>query len=115
METVKLDADPETFGKIKIDNTGRRMKLYIKLNQGETAAWEQIKMAFTGGEVPDDQLARIFLFRGIQAIQEELNARIEAMSDEEREAILAEMSADTSDSPAPVDTSGVSGVPPVSG
>ena len=98
MESITFSADPESFGKIKIRTEGRRMKLYIKLNQEETEGWNNVKQAFTGGQMDDSQLARIFLFRGIQAMQEDLNARIMSMTDEEREAALAEFN-DESETP----------------
>ena len=95
MESITFSADPESFGKIKTRVEGRKMKLYIKLNQQETEGWNNIKQAFTDGNMSDDQLARIFLFRGIQGMNDDLNARINSMTDEEREAALAEFNEET--------------------
>jgi hypothetical protein len=95
MESITFSADPESFGKIKIRTEGRRMKLYINLNKEETDGWNNIKTAFTDGSMSDDQLARVFLFRGIQGMNDDLNARINSMTDEEREAALAEFNEET--------------------
>lgn len=88
---MKTKIKPEDFGKVKVDNTGRRMKLYIKLNKEETEMWNAMKDAFTDGQLGDDQLARIFMFKGIDAINRELDERIAQMSDEEKEAIIEQI------------------------
>jgi hypothetical protein len=82
----------ETFGTFKLRDGDRKMKLYIKLNKDETAQWEALKNALTGGDMSNDTLARILFFKGIHAITSELNERVENMSDEEKEEIMSKMS-----------------------
>ena len=84
--------DGETFGTFKLRDGDRKMKLYIKLNKDETAQWEALKNALTGGDMSNDTLARILFFKGIHAITSELNERVENMSDEEKEEIMSKMS-----------------------
>ena len=86
--------DGETFGTFKLREGDRKMKLYIKLNKDETAQWEALKQALTGGDMSNDTLARILFFKGIHAITAELNERVENMSDEEKEEIMSKMSAE---------------------
>ena len=86
--------DGETFGTFKLREGDRKMKLYIKLNKDETAQWEALKQALTGGDMSNDTLARILFFKGIHAITSELNERVENMSDEEKEEIMSKMSAE---------------------
>ena len=86
--------DGETFGTFKLREGDRKMKLYIKLNKDETAQWEALKNALTGGDMSNDTLARILFFKGIHAITSELNERVENMSDEEKEEIMSKMSAE---------------------
>ena len=45
----------------------------------------------------NDTLARILFFKGIHAITAELNERVENMSDEEKEEIMKQMSAEQAD------------------
>lgn len=94
---VKFIANGETFGKFKLREGVRRMKLYIKLNKEETQQWETLKQALTGGNVTDDTLARILFFKGIHTITQELNERVENMTEEEKQEIMKEMSAEQAD------------------
>ena len=73
------------------------MKLYIKLNKEETDQWKALRTALTGGQVTDDTLTRIMFFKGIHSITQELNERVENMTDEEKEAIMKSMSAEQAD------------------
>ena len=73
------------------------MKLYIKLNKEETANWESLKQALTGGQMTNDTLARILFFKGIHAITAELNERVENMTEKEKEEIMLEMSKEQAD------------------
>jgi len=66
------------------------MKLYVKLNQHETEQWEALRAALTGNNVGDNELARVMFLRGVMAFTTELNERIDAMSDEEKDALLDE-------------------------
>ena len=70
------------------------MKLYIKLNKEETAQWEALKQALTGGDMSNDTLARILFFKGIHAITSELNERVENMTEEEKAEIMSKMTAE---------------------
>ena len=94
---ITFAVDGETFGKFKLREGDRRMKLYIKLNKEETANWEALKQALTGGQMSNDTLARILFFKGIHSITAELNERVENMTDAEKEAIMKEMSAEQAD------------------
>ena len=94
---IVFDVDGETFGNFKLREGERRMKLYIKLNGEETNKWNVLKNALTGGELSDETLARILFFKGIHAITQELNERVENMSDEEKKSIMDSMSADQAD------------------
>ena len=96
-EKITFAVDGETFGKFKLREGDRRMKLYIKLNKEETANWEALKQALTGGQMSNDTLARILFFKGIHSITAELNERVENMTDAEKEAIMKEMSAEQAD------------------
>ena len=89
-DKIKIKINSAEFGKFKINNNGRRMKLYIKLNQHETEQWESLRDALTGGNVSHDELARVMFLRGVMAFTTELNERIEAMSEEEKEKLLNE-------------------------
>ena len=73
------------------------MKLYIKLNKEETGQWTALKGALTGGEITDDTLARILFFKGIHTITQELNERVENMTEEEKAEIMEQMTADQAD------------------
>lgn len=97
MDKTKFTTSPENFGEFKIKTEGRRMKLYIKLNKEETEMWGSMKEAFTQGNVPDDQLARIFLFKGIDAINRELDERIANLTEEEKAEIVAKIEAENSE------------------
>ena len=96
-EKITFAVDGENFGNFKLREGDRRMKLYIKLNKEETANWEALKQALTGGQMSNDTLARILFFKGIHAITDELNQRVENMTDEEKEAVMKEMSAEQAD------------------
>ena len=73
------------------------MKLYIKLNSEETQQWEALRNALSGGQMTHDTLARVMFFKGIHTITQELNERVENMSDEEKEKIMEKMSAEQAD------------------
>jgi len=96
-DKITFAVNGETFGKFKLRDGDRKMKLYIKLNKEETAQWESLKQALTGGQMSNDTLARILFFKGIHAITAELNERVENMSDEEKEEIMKQMSAEQAD------------------
>jgi len=87
--TFKMNG--ENFGKFRIDDKGKRMKLRIKLDKAETEQWKVLKEALTGGELSDDTLARVMFFKGITTITQELNERVENMTDEEKEKVLEGM------------------------
>ena len=55
----------KNFGRFKLRDKGRRMKLYIKLTKEDTQQWLTLKEALTGGEITDETLARIIFFKGI--------------------------------------------------
>tara|TARA_R110000824_G_scaffold164766_3_gene341192 strand:+ start:3201 stop:3542 length:342 start_codon:yes stop_codon:yes gene_type:complete len=88
-DKIKITINSGKFGQYKIKN-GRRMKLYIKLNQNETQQWEALREALTGNNVGNDELARVMFLRGVMAFTKELNERIESMSDEEKAELLNE-------------------------
>ena len=96
-EKITFAVDGENFGNFKLREGARRMKLYIKLNTEETANWNALKQALTGGEMSNDTLARILFFKGIHTITAELNERVENMTDEEKEKIMKQMSAEQAD------------------
>jgi len=76
----------------KVKNKGRRMKIYIKLNQEEGQRWTDIKNAVTGGgkPVPDEEFAKIILFRGLNAFMDDMHEAMNAMDEEEKKKILEE-------------------------
>ena len=96
-EKITFAVDGENFGNFKLREGDRRMKLYIKLNKEETDQWETLKNALTGGQMSNDTLARILFFKGIHAITQELNERVENMTEEEKEAVMKAMSAEQAD------------------
>jgi len=96
-EKITFAVDGENFGNFKLREGERRMKLYIKLNKDETQQWETLKNALTGGQMSNDTLARILFFKGIHAITQELNERVENMTEEEKESVMKAMSADQAD------------------
>lgn len=96
-DKITFAVNGETFGKFKLRDGDRKMKLYIKLNKEETDKWDALKQALTGGEMTNDTLARILFFKGIHAITAELNERVENMTDEEKETIMKQMSAEQAD------------------
>jgi hypothetical protein len=89
-DKIKIKINSGEFGKFKIKNNGRRMKLYIKLNQHETEQWEALREALTGNNVSNDELARVMFLRGVMAFTTELNERIEKMSDEDKAKLMEE-------------------------
>ena len=93
-EKITFAVDGETFGKFKLREGDRRMKIYIKLSKDETAQWKALKNALTGGNLSDDTLARIMFFKGIHTITSELNERVENMTEEEKANIMKNMNAD---------------------
>tara|TARA_R100000458_G_C8197439_1_gene189067 strand:- start:490 stop:861 length:372 start_codon:yes stop_codon:yes gene_type:complete len=96
-EKITFAVDGENFGNFKLREGDRRMKLYIKLNKEETQQWEALSKALTGGQMTNDTLARILFFKGIHTITQELNERVENMTEEEKEAVMKEMSAEQAD------------------
>lgn len=96
-DKITFAVNGKTFGNFKLRDGDRKMKLYIKLNKEETDQWNALKNALTGGEMSDDTLARVLFFKGIHTITAELNERVENMTDEEKETIMKQMSADQAD------------------
>tara|TARA_R100000479_G_scaffold123988_1_gene64109 strand:- start:1031 stop:1402 length:372 start_codon:yes stop_codon:yes gene_type:complete len=96
-EKITFAVDGENFGNFKLRLGDRRMKLYIKLNKEETAQWDALSTALTGGQMSNDTLARILFFKGIHAITQELNERVENMTEEEKDTIMKQMSAEQAD------------------
>jgi hypothetical protein len=96
-EKITFAVDGENFGNFKLREGDRRMKLYIKLNKEETDQWDALKNALTGGQMSNDTLARILFFKGIHTITQELNERVENMTDEEKEEIMSKMSVEQAD------------------
>jgi len=79
----------------KVNNKGRRMKIYIKLTQEESARWHEIKNAVTGGavggqNVADDEFAKIMLFRGLNAFMDDIHSALDEMDDSEKQKLLEE-------------------------
>ena len=91
LEKITLaELNPQNY-KFKIKHSARRMKLYIKLTKEETDGWNNIKTAISGGQaISDDNLAKLLFFLGINNIMEELNEKINNMSEEEKAKALAE-------------------------
>jgi hypothetical protein len=96
-DKITFAVNGETFGKFKLREKNRKVKLYIKLNKEETQQWETLRNALSGGQMTGDTLARVMFFKGIHTITQELNERVESMSDEEKEEIMAKMSAEQAD------------------
>ena len=96
-EKITFAVNGETFGNFKLREKNRKVKLYIKLNKEETQQWETLRNALSGGQMTNDTLARVMFFKGIHTITQELNERVESMSDEEKEEIMAKMSAEQAD------------------
>ena len=93
-DKITFAVNGETFGNFKLRDGDPKMKLYIKLNKEETAQWEALKQALTGGDMSNDTLARILFFKGIHAITSELNERVENMTEEEKAEIMSKMTAE---------------------
>lgn len=64
----------EKLSGTKINSSGRRTKIYIKLDQEESEGWEQILQMLSGAGEPvnADELAKAFLMRGANAFLAEL-------------------------------------------
>ena len=78
--------------KFKVKTEGRRMKIYVKLNQEEGQRWKDIKDAVTGGgkPVPDEEFAKIMLFRGLNAFMDDIHQALDNMDESEKEKLLDE-------------------------
>lgn len=78
--------------KFKVKTEGRRMKIHVKLNQEEGQRWNDIKSAVTGGgkPVPDDEFAKIMLFRGLNAFMDDIHQALDNMDESEKEKLLDE-------------------------
>jgi len=83
--------------KCKVNNTGRRMKIYIKLNKSETEGWNQIKQGFTGFNGTQDELVKMMFFRGVNAFMEDLKEQVGELSEEEKAKIIEEAEQDNSE------------------
>ena len=73
------------------------MKLYIKMNKGETEQWDQVKSAAKPPDMSDDKFARILFYKGIHSFMQELSEHINNLSDEEKEEILTAQGVETKD------------------
>lgn len=79
--------------KFKLDDEGRRMKLYLKFSKENTKGWKEFYAAYcpdSEGEqgrkhFTEEQFAKIVFFNGLQAIMKDVR---------EAEAELAESKAD---------------------
>lgn len=89
---IKLKTNDWIF---KIRNEGRRMKIYIKLNQSESGQWGSIKTAVLGkgSKMEDGEFAKIMMFRGLNSFMDDVNKAIDDMTDEEKEKVLADAGA----------------------
>lgn len=96
-EKITFAVNGETFGNFKLREKNRKVKLYIKLNKEESQQWETLRNALSGGQMTNDTLARVMFFKGIHTITQELNERVENMSDEEKDEIMVKMSAEQAD------------------
>lgn len=96
METNKLDQNINgvdfSDSKFQIKHSARRMKLYIKLNKEETDGWKNVEsIASDGLGIKDpNQIAKIMFFRGVNAFFEDLQKRVDDMSDDEKEQMTRE-------------------------
>ena len=90
-----INLNPDTAS-CKIRNTGRRMKIYIKLNKSETEGWNQIKKGFEGFEGTESQLVKMMFFRGVNAFMEDLKEQVDNLSEEEKASILEEANSSAS-------------------
>jgi hypothetical protein len=91
----KIIINPENV-KCKLKNTGRRMKIYIKLNKAETEGWNNIKKGFEGFPGTQEELVKMMFFRGVNAFMEDLKNQVDELSEEEKEKILKEVDAEKS-------------------
>jgi len=85
MDSIKFDKENWRF---KVTEGTRRMKLYIKLNKGETEGWQMIKeMASQGDSINENELAKVLFFRGVNVFIEDLKEAAEtAKAQEAQEA-----------------------------
>ena len=75
----------------KTKSEGRRMKIYIKLNKGESNQWAAIKNAVIGqNSMSDGEFAKIMMFRGLNGFMDDLNKAMDEMSETEKQEILKE-------------------------
>lgn len=84
---IKLKTDDWVF---KINSEGRRMKIYIKLNQMESSQWSSLKTAAVGPSMSDGEFAKIMLFRGLNSFVDDLNKAVAGMTEEEKARVLSE-------------------------
>ena len=82
--------NPENI-KCKINYTGRRMKIYIKLNKDETAGWQNIKKGFEAFPGTEEELVKMMFFRGVNAFMDDLKEQVEGLSEEEKQEIIKEV------------------------
>ena len=87
IQLLNIPGDAFTF---KVKQGLRRMKLYIKMTKDETKHWNDIKSAAKPDNITDDEFARVMFFRGMQSFMDQLVERINSMSDDEKDKILAE-------------------------
>jgi uncharacterized protein with ParB-like and HNH nuclease domain len=97
----KLTINPENT-KCKIDYTGRRMKIYIKLNKTETDGWNNIKKGFEGFPGTEDELVKMMFFRGVNAFMDDLKSQVAELSEDEKAEIMAEVEAGKAESESKV-------------
>lgn len=88
-----ISHNPEGYS-IKIDQTGRRMKLYIKLTKEESAKWSAFKDA-VAPDLTDNNFAKTVMFMGVEAINQQVAERIAQMTEEEKTEALDAIKGDT--------------------
>ena len=103
-EPQKITLKADNF-KFKVRG-GRRVKIYIKLNKEESAKWVSLKETFTGGnsQVPDEEVAKVLFFRGINAFMEDIKTQVDAMDEKQREDLLNELQEQDEESSSDADT-----------
>ena len=93
MKVEKSKIKLKTSGwKFKIRTEGRRMKIYIKLNQQESSQWGSVKGAVLGknSQMTDAEFAKIMMFRGLNGFMDDVNKAIDEMTEEEKQQVLSE-------------------------
>jgi len=95
IQLLNIPGDAFTF---KVKEGTRRMKIHIKMTKEETKHWHDIKSAAKPDNITDDEFARVMFFRGMQSFMDQLVERINNMSDDEKDKILAEDGAMTPES-----------------